>query len=243
MIIAGHRGSSGTAPENTMAAFLQAAASGADLVELDVRFSSECVCMVIHDRTLRRTTNGRGQVHKQSLHDLRQLDAGRWFSPRFTGERIPTLAELFETLPQHLGINCEIKTDGDPRSRLTRALALLETLRSHGGTRRIIISSFDHRFLTIFARHAPSVPIGFLVPPLSMRRLPSRMTLRSDVAYVFYGRTMLRHRTVDDAHAHDLLVGVYTINTRAQLARAQRYGVDLVFTNFPEKIRQWVHHS
>jgi glycerophosphoryl diester phosphodiesterase len=240
MIVVAHRGSSGTAPENTMAAFLAATAAGADLVELDVRFSAECACVVIHDRTLRRTTNGWGHVHKTSLQHLQRLDAGRWFSPRFAGEHIPTLAEVLETLPPAIGVNCEVKTDGDPRSRLTRALALLETLRDRSGKRQLIVSSFDHRFLAVLARHAPSLSLGVLLQPLTLARRPSQIARRTGAAFIFCGRTMLRHRMVADARIHGLSVGAYTVDTLAQLARAGRYGVDMVFTNHPEKIRQWL---
>jgi glycerophosphoryl diester phosphodiesterase len=243
MIVVAHRGSSGTAPENTLASFLAAAAAGADLVELDVRFSAECISVVLHDRTLRRTTDGWGQIHTTSLRELQSLDAGRWYASRFAGERIPTLAEVFAALPGAVGVNCEVKTDGDPRSRLTRALSLLHTIRTHGRTRQIIVSSFDHRFLAVVARHAPSLPIGLLIPPFSMTRLPSRMARRTGAAFVFYGRTMLRHRTVNDAHAHGMRVGVYCVDTLAQCVRAQRYGVDMVFTNYPEKLRQWISHT
>jgi glycerophosphoryl diester phosphodiesterase len=243
MIVAAHRGSSGLAPENTMAAFQMAASAGADLIELDVRFSAECSCVVIHDRTVRRTTNSWGQVHRIPLQQLQQLDAGRWFAPRYAGERIPALSEVLESLPPNIGVNCEIKTDGDPRSRVTRASALIETLRRCRGKRQVIISSFDHRFLALLSRHEPSLALGVLLQPLNLRRKYSSIARRVGASCVFCARGMLRHQLVADAKAHGLIVGVYTIDTRAQLARASRYGVDLVFTNHPEKIRPWLSNG
>jgi glycerophosphoryl diester phosphodiesterase len=88
------RGASALAPENTMAAFHRAAEDGADVVELDVRLSSDGHVVVIHDWHLWRTSNGRGAVARKTLAELKALDAGSWFSPRFAGEPIPTLAEV-----------------------------------------------------------------------------------------------------------------------------------------------------
>ena len=241
MIVAAHRGSSGTAPENTMAAFVAAAAAGADLIELDVRFSADLACVVMHDRTVRRTTDGWGHVHKLSLSALRRLDAGRWFSPRFAGERIPTLAEVLDALPPSIGVNCEVKTDGDPRSRIARARALLDTVQQHGGSRPLVISSFDHRFLSILSRHAPWLLLGVLLQPLrGLTRRPSVIARRAGAACVFCSRGMIRHRMVADARDHGMSVGVYTVDTPGQLARAKRYGVDMVFTNYPERVLQWL---
>ncbi len=237
MMVVAHRGSSGSAPENTMAAFRAAAAAGADMIELDVRFSAECVCVVIHDRTLRRTTNGRGRVHAQTLAHLRSLDAGSWFSRRHSGEHIPTLAEVLRELPVSIGLDIEVKTDGDRRSLHLRASALARTIDQHGGHRQIIVSSFDHRFLTILARHAPNLAIGILVQPLrDITRRPSRIARRAGAIAVFCSRRIIRHRMVDDAHLHGISIGVYCVDTPAQLAKLQRYGVDMIFTNHPETI-------
>jgi glycerophosphoryl diester phosphodiesterase len=237
MMLVAHRGSAGTAPENTMAAFRAAAVAGADMIELDVRFSAECACVVIHDRTLRRTTNGHGRVHTQTLAHLRSLDAGSWFSRHCAGERIPTLAEVLQELPASVGVDIEVKTDGDPRSLRLRASALARTIEHHGHNRLIIVSSFDHRFLAILARHAPSLAIGILVQPLrDLTRRPSRIARRTGAIAVFCSRRIIRHRLVDDAHRHGISIGVYCVDTPAQLAKLQRYGVDMIFTNYPETI-------
>ncbi len=237
MIVLAHRGSSGTAPENTMAAFRAAAAAGADLIELDVRFSAECTAVVIHDRTLRRTTDGSGFVHATPLSRLRQLDAGRWFSSQFAGERIPTLSDLLESLPPAIGINCEVKTDGDPRSRELRAHALAETFRHSGQQRQLIVSSFDHRFLAVFSREAPSLALGVLVQPVrDVARRASALARRVGAVCIFCSRRVVRRRMIDDAHRHNLSVGVYSVDSADVLTRMQRFGVDMVFTNHPEII-------
>jgi glycerophosphoryl diester phosphodiesterase len=85
-----HRGASGFAPENTLAAFRLAERLGAPALELDVHLTADGVPVVLHDDSLDRTTDGRGQVQRLSLAAVRAVDAGRWFAPAFAGERVPS---------------------------------------------------------------------------------------------------------------------------------------------------------
>jgi glycerophosphoryl diester phosphodiesterase len=238
MRIAAHRGSSGWAPENTLAAFRRAADDGADMIELDVRFSKDLFPVVIHDRTLRRTTNGRGLVHFSSWEYLRSLDAGVWFAPRFAGERIPLLSDVFDLLPPEMPINVEVKTGGDRRPLHFLVDRLAELLRHHARKRPVIVSSFDHRFLKQFAPVAGPIELGALMLPVrDTARRPSKVARRLGATTVIYSHRQLRERHVDDAHAYGIRVGVYTVDTPAELRRVERYGVDLVFTNFPPRLR------
>ena len=96
MLVIGHRGASGHAPENTMAAFRKAVALGAAFIETDLQLSRDAHFVAIHDDTVNRTTNGRGSVHDLTLAELRQLDAGSWFGSEFSCDRIPTLEEILQ---------------------------------------------------------------------------------------------------------------------------------------------------
>ena len=90
-LIVAHRGASGLAPENTLAAFRLAIELGAPAVECDVHLSADGIPVVIHDAQLDRTTNGKGPVAEQPFAALQTLDAGGWRDPRFAGERLPAL--------------------------------------------------------------------------------------------------------------------------------------------------------
>ncbi|ALS37366.1 glycerophosphoryl diester phosphodiesterase [Enterococcus rotai] len=112
--IIAHRGSKGTHPENTLAAFEEAIRVGADGIELDVQLSKDNHLIVIHDETVDRTTNGHGSVGSLTLKELKQLDAGNWFEKNPMSQKIPTLVEVLELLEknQFQGLlNIEIKTD------------------------------------------------------------------------------------------------------------------------------------
>jgi glycerophosphoryl diester phosphodiesterase len=238
ILVAAHRGASGHAPENTMAAFHAAVTAGADLIELDVRFTRDMVPVVIHDRTLTRTAGGHGAVADRTFAELRTHDAGRWFHSRFAGERVPALSEVLRELPSAMGINVEVKPDGDGRPFPFLAERLRDDLHCHRGRREVLVSSFDHRFLRAFRRCAPSLPVGILLHPIrDLVRRPVLIARRLDASYIFCSRSRVRRSMVDAAHAEGMSVGVYTVNNADALPRLLRFGVDLVFTNYPAAVR------
>lgn len=234
MMVVAHRGSSGAAPENTLAAFHRAAEAGADMIELDIRLTADDELVVFHDRTLRRTTNGRGPVRGFTLAELRRLDAGSWFSHRYAGEPIPTLATVLDRLPESVGLNIEVKTDGDRHSRSTLAANLARLLRRVAGKRRILVSSFDHAFLKHYRSVDPTTPIGVLAMPVrDAGILPSHFARTLGARVYVCSRSSLRKRFVHDAHRHALSVFVYGVNSARHLLRPRRYGVDGIISNYP----------
>jgi len=107
-----HRGISAKAPENTLASFaLAAGAEGIDVIELDVRFTKDRQVIVLHDRTLQRTTTGNGVANKYTLNELKRYDAGSWFNPSFKTERIPMLSEVLRLVGPTRWVDIEIKSD------------------------------------------------------------------------------------------------------------------------------------
>src|SRR5215213_4700199 len=108
-----HRGASAYAPENTLAAFRLAIEQRADWLELDVQQTKDGHLVVFHDLRMERTTNGSGALRDLTLDQVRQLDAGSWFGPRFAGERVPTFEEVVALArQQNVRIFPEMK---DPR--------------------------------------------------------------------------------------------------------------------------------
>ena len=109
MDIIAHRGASLEAPENTLASVNLAWQQNADAVEVDVHLSSDGHIMVIHDEQTRKTAGVRKKVCDQTLAELKALDVGRWKSPKWSGEKIPTLAEVLDTVPAGKRLFIEIK--------------------------------------------------------------------------------------------------------------------------------------
>ena len=237
MMIAAHRGSSGSAPENTLAAFRLAVKEGADMIELDVRLTADHHLVVFHDRRLGRTAEGSGPIWTRTLAEIRPLDAGSWFGRQFQGEKVPTLHEVFRAVPRRVGINIEVKTDGDPRRKAGLEEVLLAAIRSEMAERNILVTSFDHALLRRLHRHEPQLQLGALYMPVrDVARRPSLLARRLGVAAFICSRSQLRKRFVRNAHRHGLTVLVYGVNTVRQLARAQRFGVDGIITDFPERM-------
>jgi len=117
-----HRGASAYAPENTLAAFKLAKEMSADWFELDCTLTRDGEVVVMHDDTVDRTTNGTGYVRDLTLYDIKQLDAGSWFSSDFVGERVPTLGQALDYAKWNIGVYIEIKDSSDDRALLQEIL-------------------------------------------------------------------------------------------------------------------------
>src|SRR4029077_9524112 len=140
MLVIAHRGASGNAPENTLAAFRKAVALGATFIETDLKLSRDARFVAVHDATVNRTTNGQGAVHDMTLADLRKLDAGAWFGSEFAGERITTLEELLEFSKKNdVVFYLELK----PAGAWGGEHALIGALRQSGEIPRAVVISFD----------------------------------------------------------------------------------------------------
>ena len=144
--IVAHRGYRGLYPENTLAAFEGAITAGADMIELDVCLTRDRVPVVIHDKTLYRTTDGKGLVSEHSLSELKELDAGSWFSAEFKGEAIPTLEELLQLVRGKILVNIEIKQDSfeSPAPPDAIEVQICELVERLGMVDSVLISSFEH---------------------------------------------------------------------------------------------------
>src|SRR5947209_2004809 len=104
-LIIAHRGASGDAPENTLAAFRLAMDSAADMIELDLHQSKDGALVVCHDFKLYRTARVRKTIKQLTLKELKRLDVGHWFHPRFSGETIPTLEEVLKLTENRIRLN------------------------------------------------------------------------------------------------------------------------------------------
>jgi glycerophosphoryl diester phosphodiesterase len=243
-LVVAHRGSSGTAPENTMAAFRLAVAAGADMIEFDVRMTRDFELVVHHDRSLGRTSDGSGRIWDLTLGDLRGSDAGSWFAKKFAGERIPTLRQVLEEIPVSVGLDIEVKTDGDRRRGVALGESVVLLVREARREGNVVVSSFDHGFLGRLHRLDPSLRIGALYLPVRDRfRSPGQIARRTGASMFICSRSQLRARHMRDARASGLSVAVYGVNTPGELAAARRAGVDAVITDDPARIIRAIRSS
>lgn len=218
----GHRGARGYEPENTLLSIRRALELGADGIEIDVHLCEGRV-VVIHDRRVDRTTDGRGRVLRKRFDALRALDAGK-------GERIPTLEEVFDTVNRRAFINVELKGRGTAEP----VAALIDRYVEASGWRPedFLVSSFQHRELRQLAGRG--IPLGILFSRQPWRF--AKLAAELGAATINTHLRFTRPEFIEKAHALGLRVFVYTVNAPADIARMRRFGADGVFTDFPDRV-------
>jgi glycerophosphoryl diester phosphodiesterase len=230
--IIAHRGASGYAPENTMAAFERAVQLGAGFIETDLQLTRDGRFVAIHDGTLERTTNGRGTVHKHTLAQLRELDAGRWFDRQFEGQQIPTLEEVLEFARTHdVVFYLEIKY----KAAWGMHHALAAALRRPEYAARSIVISFDPATLGAVREADPTIVTGLL---LDQRRLdPVQEALEVGARQLCLRGDLVTPKLIDKAHRAGLQVTAWTLNDLAAMRVAVGCGIDGVMTDLPDRLR------
>lgn len=227
-----HRGASAYAPENTLASFELAIQQGADAIELDAKLTADGHAIAIHDLTVDRTTGAHGKVQEMSLAKLRSLDAGSFFSPKFHGEKIPLLEEIFEAFGKRTLINVELSNHDTPHDNLVETVCML--VKKFNLQNRILFSSFHPRSLAKARALLPEVPRGLLAND-GFRA----MWIRS--FFFFFGDYQALHpyilttspQQIRRVHRMKRRVHVYTVNDEQKMGKLFRWGVDGIFTDDP----------
>lgn len=224
----GHRGARGHKPENTLCSVRKALELGADGIEVDVHWASGRL-IVIHDDTLERTTNGVGPVAEKSFTYLRSLDAGQ-------GERIPTLAEIFETVNRRAVINVELK---GPHTAAPVMQIIDQYVRESGWRYEdFLVSSFDLAQIQTAKKLLPAIRTGVLIEkvPTGLAAFAERL----DAWSLHPSKRCVTPGLVTDAHRRELKVFVYTVNRPAEIAAMSTLRVDGVFTDYPDRVRDFL---
>jgi glycerophosphoryl diester phosphodiesterase len=232
-----HRGASGHAPQNTIAAFTLAADMGADGIELDVRLSADGEAMVIHNQSVDDTTDGTGPVHRKTVAELKALDAGSWFDARFAGERVPTLAEAFDAVGERLWINVEVKVQPGHHP-LEQEAKVVHLIEDRDLVERVIVSSFSPRSLRRVYTMNRHIPLGLLYArPLSSLSCLFRRWLGVPYRALHPHFSQVDVRRVGEAHRRGQWVNVWTVDAADDMRRMRDLGVDGIITNYPDRLR------
>lgn len=234
--VIGHRGAKGHAPENTVASLRKAAELGARWVEFDVKLTADGEAVLMHDDTVDRTTDGRGPVAGMTFSDLRALDAGRWFSSDFTGERIPALDEAMAFLAAHgMGANVEIKPCPGREAETGAVVARILNERWRAGPVLPLVSSFSVDSLIAAREAAPDIPRGLLSD-----NFPAdwRTRLRAlDCATFHVHDPRLDPERVRGVREAGYRVLTYTVNKPDRARALLSWGVESVITDYPDRLR------
>lgn len=249
-LLIAHRGGSALAPENTLAAFRRALDWWrADLLEIDVRSTADGDCVVLHDATLDRTTDGGGPASARTAAELRELDAGYRFTPdggrsfpfRGTGVRLSTLREVLEALPD-ARVNVEVKEPGAQE-------AVLAAITGAGAEHRVLVAAGDTRNRSRFRGYPGPVSAGaqelYAFQALHLARATRAYRPPVDAFQVPErapgGARVLSPRWVADAHAHNVAVHVWTVDQEADMLRLLEWGADGIITDRPDRLARVLH--
>jgi glycerophosphoryl diester phosphodiesterase len=230
--IIAHRGASGQAPENTLAAFERAVQLGARFIETDLHLTRDAQFVAIHDSTLERTTNGRGSVRDFTLAELRRLDAGLWFDREYMGQRIPTLEEVLDFARKNDVIfYLEVKYD----AAWGMHHSLMAALQKAENVARTIVLSFDQTTLAALRRVDPSVMMGFLADEPGTDYVKDALELGA--RQLCPKASLVTQELVERAHGADLQVATWTVDDAEEMRKVIATGVDGIMTNFPDRLR------
>jgi glycerophosphoryl diester phosphodiesterase len=236
--IAAHRGDRATAPENTVPAFEAAVVSGSGFIEVDVQLTADGFPVLIHDRTVDRTTTGSGAVDGLTLAEIRTLDAGSWYAPQFAGVQVPMWTEFLDILVNAPKVTAlvELKhawTADDVEN-------LMSGIYFRGLQDRVVFASFTSTTVRALHEAAPAIPRVLIrrVLPLD----PVEVAQRYDVIAIMTRSSALEARpeTIEQMHAAGLGVLLYTLNSEERWGEALAYGVDGIVTDKPSALDAWI---
>ncbi|MBI3297761.1 MAG: glycerophosphodiester phosphodiesterase [Elusimicrobia bacterium] len=259
----GHRGSRGTRPENTLAAFKEALRVGVDVLELDLGVTKDGVVVVSHDPLINPVIcslpGGKpaeaAPLRTLTYAELSRYDCGSLRNPRFPrqvpspGERMPLLSEVFalvkaSTQPAAARVELNMETKllpGEPDLTVSPeefAALLAAEIKASGFQNRVIVQSFDRRTLEALRRLAPKLRLSMLISD----NLPDLGALAAAqrVDFISPDWLWITKADVDAVHAAGAKVAPWTVNDEKGWARMVDFGVDAVITDYPEDLIVWL---
>lgn len=228
-----HRGASAYAPENTMAAFEKSLFMGCHVVEFDVMCSLDGEPFVFHDETLKRTTNGRGELAAVDAAYLDTLDAGSWFSKRFKEEKIPHFKEVLKWL-SFSGVQANIEIKSNPGTSEQITVAVLSHLHRYWpqGKEQPLISSFDWDALTLCRNIAPEIPLALLIHDWDEEWLQKARQI--ECYSIHFNRKILTPERIKLVKEAGYKVLAYTVNSKRQATKLLNWGADALISDYPD---------
>jgi glycerophosphoryl diester phosphodiesterase len=226
-----HRGASGYAPENTLAAYRRAVAQGVTFIETDLHLTRDAHFVALHDETVNRTTNGQGPIQRMTLLEARRLDAGSWFGSEFIGERLPTLPEILDFAKKHdVVFYLELKSDGFWGGDH----ALISALRDSGEIPRVIVMAFDASILEGLRKIEPTLMTALLYDGTIEN--PLERALSIGARQIAVKGDLMTPNFLSEAHKKDIQLVCWTINQPAHMRLLAAAGVDGIMSDYPDRL-------
>lgn len=227
--ITAHRGASGKAPENTLAAVRQAIEDGADWVEIDVQESKDGVVIVAHDSDLMKVSGVNTKIWEGTAEELRAIDIGSYFGPEFKEERVPTLAEVLDECRGNVRLNIELKYYGHDQNLEKKVVELVE---KYGMESDVVIMSLEFEGIQKVKALRPEWTVGLLTA------VKIGDLTRIDADFLAVNTKLATRPFIRSAHKKDKQVYVWTANDAITMSTMISHGADNLITDHPELARQ-----
>lgn len=235
--VIGHRGAKAYAPENTLASIHAAADMGIEWVEIDVKLTRDSVPVIFHDEELARCTGHSGLMADMDFKDVKELDAGSWYGESFINERIPSLEEALDAiLTRGLGVNLEIKPCPGREVETAEAMLDIATRIWPEDIAPPLVSSFSHVSLETAMDMMPDWPRGFLMDEHLQNWREISDYLEATTINI-NGNQRSRDEIEEYMEAQKPILA-YTINDPQKARELLRWGVDAVFADNPDLVRE-----
>lgn len=231
--VTAHRGSSQKAPENTMAALEAAVEELADFAEIDVQLTSDKEMVLCHDLSLKRTAGVSRTVSSMTLGEIRQLDAGSWFSEEFAGEQIPTLREAMEFAKGRLNLNIELKNLGKD-SELPELAA--ELIRELDMEEQCVVTSVNFSYLERVKKQNPRIRTGYIAAAAYGDYYSG-----DSIDFISVRASLVSGSLVEQVHELGKEIHVWTVNSRQEMERMKFLNVDNLITDYPVRAREVIY--
>ncbi|MFV0389464.1 MAG: glycerophosphodiester phosphodiesterase [Pyrinomonadaceae bacterium] len=242
-LIVAHRGASGDAPENTIAAFRLAREVGAEGIEFDVRISADKVPFVFHDSDLKRICKIDAKFNRLTAAEISTLDAGSWFkrgSKNFAGENVPRFDDTLDFLSDYEGvIFIEIKGKHGEIEETVKAIA--PVINNSALKPQIIVKSFKSEAISPLRKYCPDVKVAGLfarkiIPVLNSKARLVEHAKELGVDELSLHHSLAKRSLMARAKAETLPVAVWTNDRKRFVAQAAKLGIRYILTNYPEKL-------
>ncbi|WP_425390996.1 glycerophosphodiester phosphodiesterase [Ekhidna sp.] len=238
--VIGHRGAAGLAPENTITSIRKAIDLKVDVIEIDIHLTKDDRIVVMHDYEVSRTTNGEGDIEDLTLGEIKNLDAGSWFSDEYSGEKVPTLEEVIDLINGKCELLIEIKW---PKKGIYKGIVskMAELITLKGATSWITVQSFETKYLHECIEEFPDIRINQLVfgkssiaPFYYDRKFrfgyfrPLDKAQSVNIFYMYANESFVKKM-----HNNGYQVAAFTLNKPEDILKAANVGLDGIITDYP----------
>ena len=240
-LIAAHRGASGLAPENTIPAFELAVNEGANMIETDIHFTTDGHIVAFHDFDHLKKSNNIDFAETNTLEEIRQIDVGSWFNPKFAGEKVPTLQEILEFAKNKTYLNFEIKTNNS-RIDDNKIKKLIDIIHDYDMMDFLMFSSFNYGLIKLIKSLDSKIHTAAINIP-NQKLLPSQLAIETKADAFICSIDELNEVINQDITDNNIFLAVYSIDNEEQLEYIKKFNVSALGTNFPARIKGLIKNN